>query len=62
MCGARDVKHALKGHDVSTVDEAGFKGLKNGELLRAASGVYDVLVTVDQNLSFQQNIRNFSWQ
>lgn len=55
-CVARDVKHDLKSHDVSTVDEAGFKGLKNGELLRAASGVFDVLVTVDQNLPFQQNI------
>ncbi|HEV7797042.1 MAG TPA: DUF5615 family PIN-like protein [Pyrinomonadaceae bacterium] len=55
-CVARDFKHDLKSHDVSTVDEAGFKGLKNGELLRAASGVFDVLVTVDQNLPFQQNI------
>ncbi len=44
---------------VSTIDEAGFKGLKNGKLLEAASEKYDVSVTVDQNLRFQQNIKNF---
>ncbi len=55
-CVARDVKHDFRGHDVSTVEEAGFKGLKNGDLLRSASGVYDVLITVDQNLPHQQNI------
>jgi hypothetical protein len=30
--------------------------MKNGALLRAASGEYDVLITVDRNLPFQQNI------
>lgn len=38
--------------------EAGFKGLRNGDLLRAAAGQYDVLITVDRNLPFQQNIRS----
>ena len=41
------------------VEEAGFKGLKNGQLLQAASGQYDVLVTVDQNLQYQQNLKTF---
>lgn len=44
------------GHEVSTVVEAGFGGLENGELLRAAAAEYDVLITVDRNLPFQQNI------
>lgn len=57
-CVARDVKNDLPGHDVHTADEAGCKGLKNGELLRAISGKYDVLITVDQNLPCQQNIRS----
>jgi hypothetical protein len=39
-----------------TVVEAGYGGLKNGVLLRAASGNFDVLITVDRNLPFQQNI------
>ena len=55
-CVAHDVKDHFRGHDVSTVEEAGFKGLKNGDLLRSASGAYDVLITVDQNLPHQQNI------
>src|SRR5258705_9294275 len=55
-CVVRDLKRDLVGHDVSTVLEAGFGGLENGELLRAASENYDVLITVDRNLPFQQNI------
>src|SRR5262245_13865780 len=41
---------------VFTVDDAGLKGLKNGELLQAAAGKYDVLVTVDKNIPSQQNL------
>ena len=33
----------------------GWTGLKNGELLRAASAQFDVFVTVDRNLAYQQN-------
>ena len=45
------------GHEVFTVEEAGFKGLKNGRLLQAAAGQYDALVTVDQNIQYQQNLK-----
>ena len=55
-CVVRDLKRDLAGHEVSTVVEAGFGGLENGQLLRAAAGKYDVLITVDRNLPFQQNI------
>jgi len=58
-CVTNDLIVDLVGHDVSTVEDAGFKGLKNGKLLEAASAHYDVLVTVDQNLRFQQNLKNF---
>jgi hypothetical protein len=57
-CVTRLLKRDLTGHDVHTVVEAGFKGLKNGALLRAAAGTYDALITVDKNLKYQQNIRN----
>ncbi len=50
------LKPGFAGHDVVTVDEAGFKGLLNGQLLQAASGRFDVLVTVDQKLRFEQNL------
>ena len=55
-CVTRYLKRDLAGHEVHTVEEAGFKGLENGDLLNAASGVYEVLITVDQNLPYQQNI------
>ena len=55
-CVTRFVKHDLGGHEVHTVEEAGFKGLENGDLLRAASGTYDAFITVDQKLPYQQNI------
>ena len=44
------------GHDVFTVDDAGFKGLKNGDLLRAAASRFDAIVTVDRRLPMEQKI------
>jgi hypothetical protein len=58
-CVTRYLKRDLAAHDAFTVEEAGFKGLKNGRLLQAASGQYDVLITVDQNLTYQQNLKPF---
>jgi hypothetical protein len=49
-CVTRYLKRDFSGHEVFTAEEAGFKGLKNGRLLQAMSGNFDVLVTVDQNL------------
>ena len=54
-CVTRYVKRDLTGHVVSTVEEAGLKGLKNGALLKSADGVFDVLLTVDKNIPYQQN-------
>ena len=56
-CVTRKLRRDFQEHEVHTVEEAGLKGLKNGELLRSASGQYEVLVTVDQNLQYQQNIK-----
>jgi len=58
-CVTRFPKRDLIGHEVSTVDEAGFKGLKNGTLLRAAQDTFDVLVTVDKSIRHQQNLQSF---
>ena len=55
-CVTRHLKREFANHEVHTVEEAGFKGLENGDLLRAASGIYDVLITVDRNLPYQQNL------
>jgi predicted nuclease of predicted toxin-antitoxin system len=55
-CIPRRLKQDFMGCRVFTVEDAGLKGLKNGELLQAASGKYDVLVTVDKNIPSQQNL------
>jgi predicted nuclease of predicted toxin-antitoxin system len=53
----RHLVREIAGHDVSTVQQCGWAGLKNGELLRAAAAEgFDVLVTADRNLQFQQNL------
>ncbi len=44
----------LTGHYVRTVQHCGWSGLKNGELLRVAQADFDVLVTADQNMQYQQ--------
>jgi predicted nuclease of predicted toxin-antitoxin system len=59
-CVTRKLRRDFQEHEVHTVEEAGLKGLKNGNLLRAAAGHYDVLVTVDQNLPYQQNIKSLN--
>lgn len=43
---------------VETVFDRGWSGLKNGELLERASEVFDVFFTADQNLQYQQNLRD----
>ena len=44
------------GHDVKTARQMGWATIKNGELLALAAQQFDVFVTVDRNLSFQQNL------
>jgi len=50
----------LERHDVNTVQQMGWAGIRNGQLLNLASPQFDVFVTVDRNLSFQQNLGSFS--
>jgi predicted nuclease of predicted toxin-antitoxin system len=53
----RHLAREIAGHDVSTVQQRGWAGLKNGELLRvAADAGFEVLVTADHNMQFQQNL------
>lgn len=59
-CVTRKIRGDFQEHEVYTVEETGMKGLKNGQLLRSASGRYDVLLTVDRNLPHQQNIRSLN--
>ena len=49
----------LAGHDVKTARQMGWSTAKNGELLSLAARQFDAFVTVDRNLSFQQNLPSF---
>jgi len=44
------------GHECLTVQEAGWSGRENGDLLAVAETEFDVLLTVDANLRYQQNL------
>ena len=44
------------GVEVVTVGYRGWKGKKNGELLKSAESEFDVLVTMDQGIPQQQNL------
>jgi predicted nuclease of predicted toxin-antitoxin system len=56
-CLPVDFRHSFPGHEAHSVEWAGFKGKKNGELLLAAEGAgYQVLLTVDQGISRQQTM------
>jgi len=52
----RPLARLLTGHEVRTVSQMGWAGLKNGALLLAAAATFDVLLTGDQNLEFHQNL------
>jgi predicted nuclease of predicted toxin-antitoxin system len=44
------------GHECETAQEAGFSGKENGELLALAEKTFDVFITIDKNIRYQQNI------
>lgn len=50
------LRQSLRDIFVETVFEIGWARLSNGDLLREAESKYDVLVTTDQNLRYQQNL------
>ena len=52
----RPLAALLRGHDVQTVTQMGWSGLSNGALMREAAGSFDVILTADQNIEFQQNL------
>jgi len=56
----RRLAQHLKGAEVHSVHDRGWTGLKNGELLRRAESDYDLFVTTDQNLQFQQHLTNYA--
>jgi hypothetical protein len=60
-CVTRKLKKHLTNLEVHTVTELGLSGFKNGKLLAAAEQRgFDVLLTIDKNIDYQQNIGKFN--
>ena len=55
----RSLTRHLSGVAVETVFDRNWSGLKNGELLTLASAHFDVFLTADQNLKYQQNLTGY---
>ena len=55
-CVPRRLRQELPSHEVRTVVEMGWGGIKNGALLQRATADFDVFLTVDQNIQYQQNL------
>lgn len=60
-CVTKKVKPLLAEHQTFTVTEMGWSGLKNGKLMaKAIENQFDVLLTIDKNLAYQQNIKQYA--
>ena len=55
-CVPQRLRRELPDHDTKTVQEMGWAGVKNGALLALADGQFDVLLTVDQGIEYEQNL------
>src|SRR3954470_21292449 len=56
-CVPKDLQQSFPNHSCSTVPKAGLAGKKNGELLKLAEQAgFDLIITVDQGLRYQQNL------
>ena len=56
-CVPKPLRRHLTGFQIRTCYEEGWDAIRNGEHLAAEAAGFDVLVTADQNLRYQQNLR-----
>jgi hypothetical protein len=59
-CIDRKLTKEFVGYEIKTVPQMGWAGTKNGKLLALVEKEFDVFITVDRNLSFQQNLSQFN--
>jgi predicted nuclease of predicted toxin-antitoxin system len=55
-CVPQQLRHFLTAHECATAQDCGWEGIANGELIQRASQRFDVFVTADQNMRYQQNL------
>src|SRR5690349_17856173 len=60
-CVTKKLKRHLQEHEVFTVTDLKWSGLKNGKLLtECVNNNFDLLLTIDKNILYQQNIANYN--
>jgi len=59
-CIPQPLKKMFPNCEIETVASMQWSGKKDGELLALASVDFDIFITVDQNLRYQQNLQNFN--
>ncbi|MEP6597243.1 MAG: DUF5615 family PIN-like protein [Ginsengibacter sp.] len=60
-CVTKHLRPHLKNNEVFTVRELQWSGIKNGELMAlCVEHQFDILLTIDKNLQFQQNLENYA--
>jgi hypothetical protein len=55
-CVPWPMRALLAGHSCATASKRGWGGIKNGDLLRLAEAEFDLFITADQNIRYQQNL------
>jgi hypothetical protein len=55
-CAPRQLRRELPGHEIQTVQEMNWAGTKNGVLLELVDGHFEVVLTVDQGIEYQQSL------
>jgi len=57
-CVPRPLARYLQGHDVQTVPQAGWASTVNGPLIKLAETRFEVFITIDKGIRYQQNLRS----
>ena len=58
-CCPRPLRKYLSGHEVTTAQELGWEELRNGELLQRAQAQFDVMISTDSNIEYQQRLPDY---
>jgi len=55
-CVPWPLRRLLAGHQCVSAQQRGWGGIKNGDLIRLAEAEFDLFITTDQNIRYQQNL------
>jgi hypothetical protein len=58
-CCPRPSRKYLSGHEVTTAQELGWEELRNGELLQRVQAQFDVMISTDSNIEYQQRLQDY---